>query len=255
MAKEKKVKEKIVLDPFTEWAHKSGRIFMVLFIAYMVVIPFIVCAVYDCMPSFKMCLPGLIAILAIMGPMSIAEVGSYTPILGSSTYLTFASGNVMNLKVPCIINAQQVAKVEPNTVEGDAISLIATAVSSAVTIIILAIGVVLLSFIKPVLENPYVVTASDYLLPALFGCMALGLLSSGNGKTKVKNHLLPGLIPAVIAAVLTILGIGSTGLAGILIIVMIPVTILCARILWKKGIVKVVPVEQKETAASAQEEA
>ena len=253
MAKEKKVKEKIVLDPFTEWAHKSGRIFMVLFIAYMVVIPLIVCTVYDCMPIFKMCLPGLIAILAIMGPMSIAEVGSYTPILGSSTYLTFVTGNVMNLKVPCIINAQQVAKVEPNTVEGDAISLIATAVSSAVTIIILAIGVVLLSFIKPVLENPYVVTASDYLLPALFGCMALGLLSSGNGKTKVKNHLLPAVIPALLVTVLTVLGIGSTGLAGILIIVMIPVTILCARILWKKGIVKVVPVEQKETAASAQE--
>ena len=253
MAKEKKVKEKVALDPFTEWAHKSGRIFMILFIAYMVVIPLIVCAVYDCMPSFKMCLPGLIAILAIMGPMSIAEVGSYTPILGSSTYLTFASGNVMNLKVPCIINAQQVAKVEPNTVEGDAISLIATAVSSAVTIIILAIGVVLLSFIKPVLENPYVVTASDYLLPALFGCMALGLLSSGNGKTKVKNHLLPAVVPALLVTVLTVLGIGSTGLAGILIIVMIPVTILCARILWKKGIVKVVPVEQKETAASAQD--
>ena len=253
MAKEKKVKEKVALDPFTEWAHKSGRVFMVLFIAYMLVIPFIVCTVYDCMPSFKMCLPGLIAITAIMGPASIAEVGSYTPILGSSTYLTFASGNVMNLKIPCIINAQQIAKVEPNTVEGDAVALIATAVSSAVTIIILAIGVVLLSFIKPVLENPYVVTASDYLLPALFGCMALGLLSSGNGKTKVKNHLLPAVVPALLVTVLTVLGIGSTGLAGILIIVMIPVTILCARILWKKGIVKVVPVEQKETAASAQE--
>ena len=253
MAKEKKVKEKVALDPFTEWAHKSGRVFMVLFIAYMLVIPFIVCTVYDCMPSFKMCLPGLIAITAIMGPASIAEVGSYTPILGSSTYLTFASGNVMNLKIPCIINAQQIAKVEPNTVEGDAVALIATAVSSAVTIIILAIGVVLLSFIKPVLENPYVVPASDYLLPALFGCMALGLLSSGNGKTKVKNHLLPALVPALLVTALTVLGIGSTGLAGILIIVMIPVTILCARILWKKGIVKVVPVEQKETAASAQD--
>ena len=253
MAKEKKVKEKVALDPFTEWAHKSGRVFMVLFIAYMLVIPFIVCTVYDCMPSFKMCLPGLIAITAIMGPASIAEVGSYTPILGSSTYLTFASGNVMNLKIPCIINAQQIAKVEPNTVEGDAVALIATAVSSAVTIIILAIGVVLLSFIKPILENPYVVTASDYLLPALFGCMALGLLSSGNGKTKVKIHLLPALVPALLVTALTVLGIGSTGLAGILIIVMIPVTILCARILWKKGIVKVVPVEQKETAASAQE--
>ena len=253
MAKEKKVKEKVVLDPFTEWAHKSGRIFMVLFIAYMVVIPLIVCAVYDCMPSFKMCLPGLIAILAIMGPSTVAEVASYTPILGASTYLTFVTGNVMNLKVPCIINAQQVAKVEPNTVEGDAISLIATAVSSAVTIIILMLGILLLNFIKPVLSSPAVVTASNYLLPALFGVMALGMLGNGNGKTKVKNHLLPALVPALLVTALTVLGIGSTGLAGILIIVMIPVTILCARILWKKGIVKVVPVEQKETAASTQE--
>ena len=41
------------------------------------------------------------------------------------------------------------------------------------------------------------------------------------------------------------MGIASNGLAGYLLIVMIPVTILCARILWKKGVVKVVAVEQK----------
>lgn len=246
MAKEKKEKIATQLDPFTEWAHRSGRIFMVLFIAYMVVIPFIVCIVYDCMPSFKLCLPGLISILAIMAPMSIAEVGSYTPILGSSSYLTFASGNLMNLKMPCIINAQQIAKVEQSTVEGDAIALIATAVSSAVTIVILAVGMVLLSFIQPILENESVATASNYLLPALFGCMSLGLLSSGNGKTKIKNHLLPALVPAILVSVLTVLGIASSGIAGILMLLMIPVTILCARIMWKKGLVKVVPVEKKE---------
>lgn len=130
-----KQKTPTTLDPFTQWAHKSGRIFMIVFTVYMVVMPFIICTVYDCMPSFKMCLPGLISILVIMTPMSIAEIGSYTPILGSSSYLTFASGNLMNLKMPCIINAQKIAKVEQSTVEGDAIALIATAVSSSVTIV------------------------------------------------------------------------------------------------------------------------
>lgn len=238
MAKDKQAAK---LDPFTEWAHKSGRIFMVVFIVYMLAIPFIVCTVYQCMPSFKMCLPGLISILIIMAPMSVAEVGSYTPILGSSSYLTFASGNLMNLKMPCIINAQRIAKVEQSTVEGDAIALIATAVSSSVTIIILAIGMVLLAFIQPILENEAVATASDYLLPALFGCMSLGLLSPGSGDTKVKNHLLPALVPAILISILTILGIASSGIAGILMLLMIPVTILCAWIMWKKGIVKVVP--------------
>lgn len=241
MANEKNVTK---LDPFTEWAHKTGRIFMIVFLLYMIAIPFIMCIVYDCMPTLQMCLPGLASILVIMAPMTVAEVGSYTPILGSSSYLTFASGNLMNLKMPCIINAQRIAKVEQSTVEGDAIALIATAVSSSVTIIILALGMLLLSFIQPLLENPAVATASNYLLPALFGSMSLGLLGGG-GKTKIKNRLLPAAIPALIVAVLTILGIASTALAGILMIVMIPVTILCARIMWKKGLVKVVPKEDK----------
>ena len=79
-----KQKTPTTLDPFTQWAHKTGRIFMIVFTVYMVVMPFIICTVYDCMPSFKMCLPGLISILVIMAPMSVAEIGSYTPILGSS---------------------------------------------------------------------------------------------------------------------------------------------------------------------------
>lgn len=237
----KKEKEILKLDPFTDWAHRSGRIFMIIFTVYMVAMPFILCAVYGCMPDIKMCIPGLVSILVIMAPMSVAEIGSYTPILGSSSYLTFASGNLMNLKMPCIINAQKIAKVEQSTVEGDAIALIATAVSSSVTIVILALGMLLLSFIQPILENETFATASNYLLPALFGCMSLGLLGKGSGRTKVKNKLLPAVIPVILVSVLTVLGIASTGIAGILMVVMIPILILISRIMWKAGIVKVVP--------------
>ena len=48
-----KQKTPVTLDPFTQWAHKSGRIFMIVFTVYMVVMPFIICTVYDCMPSFR----------------------------------------------------------------------------------------------------------------------------------------------------------------------------------------------------------
>ena len=51
MAKEKKVQ--IKLDPFTEWAHRTGRIFMAIFTIYMVAIPLILCAVYGCMPPLS----------------------------------------------------------------------------------------------------------------------------------------------------------------------------------------------------------
>lgn len=180
------------LDVFVEWAHKSGRAFLLCFVLYMIIVPIVVCAVYKCFPSFKVLATGLVTILLIMVPTGIAEVGSYTPILGSSSYLTFATGNLMNLKMPCVLNAQKIAKVEQSTPEGDAIALIATAVSSIVTIVVLAIG----------------------------------------------------LIPALIVSALTIIGIASAGVASYLLIIMIPLTILCARILWKKGVIRVETVKE-----------
>ena len=152
----------------------------------------------------------------------------------------------MNLKMPCVLNAQKIAKVEQSTPEGDAIALIATAVSSIVTIVILAIGLVLIVPIQPILSNPYVATASNYIMPALFGCMSLSLFGNGGSKTYVKNRLLCGLIPALLVSVLTIVGIASAGIASFLLIVMIPLTILCARILWKKGVISVESVENIE---------
>ena len=54
----------------------------------------------------------------------------------------------------------------------------AVAVSSLMTIAILTLAAVCASFISPVFELPAVKTASGYLLPALFGSMALGLFAS-----------------------------------------------------------------------------
>lgn len=229
----------IKVDPFTSWAHKSGRRFLIVFMIYMVALPIIMCLVYGAFPSISMIIPGLVTILIIMIPTAIAEVGSYTPILGSSSYLTFATGNLMNLKVPCVLNAQKVAKVDQGTTEGDAIALIATAVSSIVTIVIMAIGMLLIVQLQPLLENENVSIAADYIMPALFGCMALALFGRGGGKTYVKNKLLSIVLPAIIVSVLAIMGVASLGMASWLMLVMIPLSILCARILWKKGIVRV----------------
>ncbi|MDD7143043.1 MAG: hypothetical protein PUI73_04535 [bacterium] len=240
MSKKEK-KQNAAIDAYTKNTHRTGRIFVLMFCVYIMVVPLVICAVYGVWPTFKQMLPGAIAILSINVPVCIAEVGSYTPILGSSCYLTFATGNLMNLKIPCALNAQKVAKVEQNTAEGDAIALISTCVSSIVTLIVLFIGVLLIAPLKGILQNEYFSTASNYLLPALFGCMTLGMIGRGNGPTYVKNKLLIMVVPAVLISILTVMGIASTGLAGILILVMIPVTILCARILWKLGIVKVLP--------------
>lgn len=33
------------LDVFVEWAHKSGRAFLLCFVLYMIIVPIVVCAV------------------------------------------------------------------------------------------------------------------------------------------------------------------------------------------------------------------
>ena len=77
-----------------------------------------------------------------------------------------------------------------------------------------------------------------YIIPALFP--TLFVLTSFSGKTYVKNRLLSVLLPAVLVAVLAILGVAGMKSASLIMLVMIPLSIFCARILWKKGIVKVV---------------
>lgn len=235
------------MDSFQAWSHKWGRIGTVIALVYMIALPFIVLAYYDSIPPLESVFNlGTISILMIYIPVGISEALSYTPILGSSAYLTFITGNIMNLKLPCAVNAMKLANKEPNTPEGEAIASVGVAVSSIMTIIILALAALLSTWISPVFELPAVKTASGYIIPALFGSLALGLFSSSNAGSKVVKNGIMGVIPVlVIVSVISIFvrvtsGGSLYGMVGFLILFMLPVAVIASRIMWKKGIIKVV---------------
>ena len=241
------------MDPFQAWSHKWGRIGTVIALIYMIALPFIVLAYYDSIPPLGSVFNlGTISILMIYIPVGISEALSYTPILGSSAYLTFITGNIMNLKLPCAVNAVKLANKEPNTPEGDAIASVGVAVSSIMTIIILALAALLSTWISPVFELPAVKTASNYLIPALFGSLTLGLFSSTNAGDKVVKNGIMGVLPVlIIVSSLSIFvrvtsGGSLFGMVGFLILFMLPIALITSRIMWKKGIIKVV---DKNTAA------
>lgn len=245
MGKENKTAQE--LDSFQEWSHKWGRIGTLIALIYMVALPFVVLGYYGCIPSFGSVINiSTISILLIYIPVGISEALSYTPILGASSYLTFITGNIMNLKLPCAVNAMKIAKKEPNTPEGEAVASVAVAVSSVMTIVILALAALLSTQISPLFELPSVKTASGYIIPALFGSLTLGLFSStSSGKKVVKNGImgvLPVIILVTIAAVLVRVSSGGSlyGMVGFLILIMLPISIISSRIMWKKGIIKVV---------------
>ena len=247
MSKDNKV---VITDSFQAWAHKWGRIGTLIALIYMIGLPFVVLSVYGCMPSLGEVINiGTISILMIYIPVGISEAISYTPILGASSYLTFITGNIMNLKLPVAVNAMKITKKEPNTPEGEAISSVAVAVSSIMTVIILALAALLSTWISPVFELPSVKTASNYLIPALFGSLTLGLFGSTNtGKKVVKNGVmgvLPVIILVTVIALLVRISSGGSlfGAIGFLILFMLPIAIISSRIMWKTGIIKVVDNE------------
>lgn len=254
----KKGSNKIVIaDSFQAWAHKWGRIGTLIALLYMIAIPFVVLTFYDSLPSIGEVINlSTISILMIYIPVGFSEAISYTPILGASSYLTFITGNIMNLKLPCAVNAMKLAKKEPNTPEGEAISSVAVAICSIMTIIILALAALLSAWISPVFELPAVKTASNYLIPALFGSLTLGLFAStSSGKKVVKNGVM-GVVPVIV--IITVLALvvrittGSSlfGMVGFLILFMLPVAIISSRIMWKKNIIKVVDKEDADTEKS-----
>ena len=254
----KKGSNKIVItDSFQAWAHKWGRIGTLIALLYMIAIPFVVLTFYDSLPSIGEVINlSTISILMVYIPVGFSEAISYTPILGASSYLTFITGNIMNLKLPCAVNAMKLTKKEPNTPEGEAISSVAVAVCSIMTIIILALAALLSAWISPVFELPAVKTASNYLIPALFGSLTLGLFAStSSGKKVVKNGVM-GVVPVIV--IITVLALvvrittGSSlfGMVGFLILFMLPVAIISSRIMWKKKIIKVVDKEDADTEKS-----
>lgn len=248
MSENKNVK----LDEFQEWAHKWGRIGTIIALVYMIALPFVVLAYYDCIPSLgEVFNVSTLGILAIYIPVGFSEALSYTPILGCSAYLAFITGNIMNLKLPCAVNSMKLAGKEANTPVGEVVASIGVATCSIVTVVILTLAAIFATAISPVFEHPAVQTMSSYLLPALFGSMTLGLFASTTSGTKVVKGGIKGVIPVlVLVSVVCILarvaGLGSImlGLVGFLILAMLPVGIITSRILWKKGVIEVVDKEK-----------
>ena len=250
MAKEK-TNTQTQMDPFQVWCHRWGRVGTLIALIYMIVLPFAVLASFDSIPSLGSVLNiNTISVLLVYIPVGLSEALSYTPILGCSAYLAFITGNIMNLKVPVAANAMNLAKKQPNTPEGEAVASVAIGASSIMTVAILTLAAIFASVISPVFELAPVKTASNYLLPALFGSMALGLFASSSSGSKVVKGGVKGVIPVliimtIISIAARILGLGSvlSGFVGVFIILMLPIGILTSRILWKKGKIQVVDKE------------
>lgn len=217
--------------------HRLGRIGVIIAIAFMLGIPAIISAVYHVAPSgVGEVLAVGSGLLAVFIPTNIVEVLSYTPILGSSAYLTFLTGNVINLKIPVVLNAQSLTDTAQGTDEGDTIATIGVAVSSIVTTLIIIIGVLLLVPLRPILTSAPVQTATKYLLPALFGGILLSFINDDCGEYVAKNKPLTMIAPVILILIINTF-IPLAGKEGYAVLLCMALTVGGAMILYKRGII------------------
>ena len=215
---------------YMDSVHRDGTIWNLSMMAILLLFPVAVGLVFGAAPDWQGLLMGLIATAPMYWAVGVVEVITFIPMLGAGgSYLSFVTGNISNLKLPCAINALENAGVSAKSEEGELVSTIAIAVSSIVTTLIVAIGVILIVPLSPVLENPILTPAFDQMLPALFGALGVALIS--------KNWKL-AIAPVALMLVLFIfVDALDSSMVGIMVPVGVIFTIIVSRILYKKGIV------------------
>ncbi|MCL2368318.1 MAG: hypothetical protein FWC72_04925 [Oscillospiraceae bacterium] len=212
---------------YIDSVHFAGRIWVILALLVMVMVPVSISVFYNAWPALGVFLVAMLGIAPTFWTVAVIEVFTYIPMLGAGgSYLGFVTGNMTNLKVPCAVNALNAAKAEPNTEAGEVITTIAVAVSSIVTTAIITLGVLLLVQIRPLLEAPVLAPAFANILPSLFGALAVVLIGR-NWKV--------ALPPLIVMIVLFFFIPALAGAVGVLVPVGVLIAVGAARLMYKKG--------------------
>ena len=213
---------------YMDSVHRAGRIWGLILCGLIMSFPVIVSIVFQAIPEWEALGKAALAIIPMYWAVGIIEIFTYVPMLGAGgAYLSFVTGNISNLKLPCALDALERANVKPTSEEGEVISTISIAVSSIVTTVIIIIGVVLIVPLTPVLQNPTLAPAFDQILPALFGGLAVVFISK-NPKIAAAPILLMLTLFIFVPAL-------NSSTVGIMVPVGVIFTLIVARIMYKKG--------------------
>ena len=211
---------------YNEKTHFYGRIGLWIGIILLIAAPFLMGVSLDAMPDLGAFGKGLAQIAIIYIPSCIVEFLIYMPMLGAGgSYLAFITGNLINMKIPCALNARDIVGTEAGTTENEIVSTLSIAASSLVTTLVIALGVLLMIPLRPVLEAPALQPAYNNVVPALFGAMAYKYFR--RGKKLVA-------IPLIVMTVLFVVMPGLISSVGFLMLISGAIAIAQAYLAFRK---------------------
>lgn len=210
---------------YMDKVHTWGRIWCLLALVFFLCIPVAICLHFDVTPRMDVVGKG-VASIAFFFATGIVEVIAYSPLLGAGgTYLSFVTGNIMNLKMPCALNAMENAKVKANTEEGEVITTIAICSSIIVTTIVIAVFVVIFALnpsFSETMQSDTFAPAFQQVTYTIFGSLAA---------TYFMKHWKISIFP--IAAIALILVFAGNLAIGVLIPVGVVLSMLGAHVMYK----------------------
>ncbi len=211
---------------YTRGTHRIGRICTLITLCMLVGAPFLMGAYLGALPDLGAVAKAFLSVGLVWTVSSVVEFLIYTPMLGAGGgYLAFITGNLINMKIPCAVNARDIVGAKTGTPENEIISTLSIATSSLVTILVLALGVLLLTPLQPILQSEALQPAFSNVVPALFGAMAYKYY---------RNHMNVAVAPLVLMSLLFILVPGLISSTSMMIIPSGALAIGIAWLLYRK---------------------
>ena len=215
---------------YMDSVHRDGTVWNLIVMFILIAFPIVVGLIFQAVPDWRGVGLGLLATAPMYWAVGVVEVITFIPMLGAGgSYLSFVTGNISNLKLPCALNALENANVKAQSEEGEIVSTVAIAVSSIVTTVIIIIGVILIVPLAPILSNAVLQPAFDQMLPALFGALGVVFISK-NWKISIAPVVLMLVLFVFVPAI-------NTSTVGIMVPVGVVFTLVVSRILYKKGLI------------------
>ena len=188
--------------------HRIGKISDAIAVILILMVPTVITLVYGKGIEIDMgkTMGAIITLTAVYGVVSVVEVVSYSPYLGTAgTYLSFITGNIMNMKLPAAMNAIRINDLDHESDEAEVIGTLAIGASSCVTVAVLFLGMLFLGkLLVPVITGPALAPAFNNVTPALTGALAAPFF--------IKKLRLS--IPTLIAGILVYIILGGAFITG-----------------------------------------
>ncbi len=218
--------KELYLEKYNSSTHRIGRTVSVITLILLVGAPFLIGRYLGAMPDLAAAAKGFLAVGIVWTASSVVEFLVYTPMLGAGGgYLAFITGNLINMKIPCAMTAREIAGTKAGTPENEIISTLSIATSSLVTILVLALGVLLLVPLQPILQSEALAPAFANVVPALFGAMAYRYY---------RRNIRLSLVPLLMMSALFIFVPSLISQTSIMILPSGAVTILLAWLIFRK---------------------